>query len=135
MACASCCASSAVTKGLVIRRCRELPFEDVWAMFGEGRHPHIERIYETRLAPFMTQVWGLASMHPHVYLPSFWTDAPPNHLLPSLLFCSTGQPRLLEGPAALLPQRPVLPGGHGEALLPSDTALQPWLLHVYKLKC
>lgn len=25
-------------------------------MFGEGRHPHIERLYETRLAPFMTQV-------------------------------------------------------------------------------
>lgn len=25
-------------------------------MFGEGRHPHIECIYETRLAPFLTQV-------------------------------------------------------------------------------
>ena len=24
-------------------------------MFGEGRHPHIERLYETRLAPFLTQ--------------------------------------------------------------------------------
>ena len=34
---------------------RELPYEDVWAMFGEGRHPHIEKLYETRLAPFLTQ--------------------------------------------------------------------------------
>jgi Protein of unknown function (DUF3419) len=40
----------------MLRAHRELPFEDVWAMFGEGRHPHIERLYETRLAPFMTQV-------------------------------------------------------------------------------
>lgn len=24
-------------------------------MFGEGRHPHIQRLYETRLAPFLTQ--------------------------------------------------------------------------------
>ena len=24
-------------------------------MFGEGRHPHIERIFETKLAPFLSQ--------------------------------------------------------------------------------
>ena len=34
---------------------RELPFEDVWALFGEGIHPQAERLYETRLAPFLTQ--------------------------------------------------------------------------------
>lgn len=34
---------------------RELEYEDVWAMFGEGRHPHIERLYETKLAPFLSQ--------------------------------------------------------------------------------
>ena len=34
---------------------RQLEFEDVWAMFGEGRHPDIARLFEHRLAPFMTQ--------------------------------------------------------------------------------
>ena len=34
---------------------RELEYEDVWAMFGEGRHPHIERLYDTKLAPFLSQ--------------------------------------------------------------------------------
>ncbi len=34
---------------------RELPFEDVWALFGEGVHPQAARLYETRLAPFLTQ--------------------------------------------------------------------------------
>jgi betaine lipid synthase len=24
-------------------------------MFGEGKHPHIERLFETRLAPFLSQ--------------------------------------------------------------------------------
>ena len=24
-------------------------------MFGEGRHPHIDRLFETKLAPFLTQ--------------------------------------------------------------------------------
>jgi len=33
---------------------RELEYEDVWAMFGEGRHPHIERLYDTKLAPFLS---------------------------------------------------------------------------------
>lgn len=27
----------------------------MWAMFGEGRHPHIERLFETKLAPFLSQ--------------------------------------------------------------------------------
>lgn len=35
--------------------CRELEYEDVWAMFREGRHPHIERLLETKLAPFLSQ--------------------------------------------------------------------------------
>ncbi len=34
---------------------RELEYEDVWAMFGEGRHPHIEHLYDTKLAPFLSQ--------------------------------------------------------------------------------
>ncbi|DBB17356.1 hypothetical protein WJX82_002206 [Trebouxia sp. C0006] len=34
---------------------RELEYEDVWAMFGEGRHPHIQRLYDTKLAPFLSQ--------------------------------------------------------------------------------
>ncbi|CAD7703949.1 unnamed protein product [Ostreobium quekettii] len=33
-----------------------LPYEDVWKMFGEGRHPQIDRIYRHHLAPFMTEV-------------------------------------------------------------------------------
>lgn len=35
--------------------CRELEYEDVWALFGEGRHPHIQRLFETKLAPFLSQ--------------------------------------------------------------------------------
>ena len=27
----------------------------MWAMFGEGRHPHIDSVYETKLAPFLSQ--------------------------------------------------------------------------------
>jgi betaine lipid synthase len=34
---------------------RRLGFEDVWAFFGDGVHPHTRRIYETQLAPFMSQ--------------------------------------------------------------------------------
>ncbi|GAB4820256.1 hypothetical protein N2152v2_007302 [Parachlorella kessleri] len=34
---------------------RQLDFEDVWALFGEGKHPHIERLFESRLAPFLSQ--------------------------------------------------------------------------------
>lgn len=34
---------------------QQLEFEDVWQLFGEGRHPHIERLFETRLAPFLSQ--------------------------------------------------------------------------------
>lgn len=34
---------------------RQLPYEDVWKMFGEGRHPDIKAIYDSKLAPFLTQ--------------------------------------------------------------------------------
>eukprot|EP00891_Asterochloris_glomerata_P001660 jgi/Astpho2/1660/e_gw1.00032.33.1_t len=34
---------------------RHLEYEDAWALFGEGRHPHARRLFETRLAPFMSQ--------------------------------------------------------------------------------
>lgn len=34
---------------------QQLEFEDVWQLFGEGKHPHIERLFETRLAPYLTQ--------------------------------------------------------------------------------
>ncbi|KAK9817757.1 hypothetical protein WJX72_001701 [[Myrmecia] bisecta] len=34
---------------------RQLEFEDVWAMFGEGVHPRIEEVYEQQLAPFLSQ--------------------------------------------------------------------------------
>lgn len=34
---------------------RKLPFSDAWALFGDGRHPAAEHLYETRLAPFLTQ--------------------------------------------------------------------------------
>lgn len=33
----------------------QLPYEDVWKMFGEGRHPDIERLFERHLAPFLSQ--------------------------------------------------------------------------------
>lgn len=35
--------------------CRHLEYEDAWALFGEGRHPHARRLFETCLAPFMSQ--------------------------------------------------------------------------------
>ena len=34
---------------------RRLEFEDVWAMFGLGKHPDIESIFERELAPFLSQ--------------------------------------------------------------------------------
>eukprot|EP00879_Flechtneria_rotunda_P011867 GHRR01012396.1.p1 GENE.GHRR01012396.1~~GHRR01012396.1.p1 ORF type:complete len:672 (+),score=176.99 GHRR01012396.1:1113-3128(+) len=34
---------------------QQLEFEDVWQMFGEGRHPRIDKIFETRLAPYLSQ--------------------------------------------------------------------------------
>lgn len=34
---------------------RQLQHEDVWAMFGEGRHPRFEELYERQLAPFLSQ--------------------------------------------------------------------------------
>jgi betaine lipid synthase len=34
---------------------QQLEFEDVWQLFGEGKHPHIERLFETRLAPYLSQ--------------------------------------------------------------------------------
>ena len=41
---------------------RQLQFNDFWKMFGEGKHLGIDKIYETNLAPFMTQTslrfWG-----------------------------------------------------------------------------
>ena len=37
------------------QRRRQLPYEDVWKMFGEGRHPNIKEIYDAKLAPFLTQ--------------------------------------------------------------------------------
>ena len=34
---------------------RRLNFEDVWALFGEGRHPHIEALFERCLGPWLSQ--------------------------------------------------------------------------------
>ncbi|EIE24752.1 diacylglyceryl-N,N,N-trimethylhomoserine synthesis protein [Coccomyxa subellipsoidea C-169] len=34
---------------------RQLQFEDFWQLFGEGKHPKVDRLYETKLAPFLTQ--------------------------------------------------------------------------------
>ena len=34
---------------------RHLQFNDFWKMFGEGKHLGIDKIYEAKLAPFMTQ--------------------------------------------------------------------------------
>ena len=34
---------------------RQLQFNDFWKMFGEGKHLGIDKIYEAKLAPFMTQ--------------------------------------------------------------------------------
>jgi betaine lipid synthase len=38
-----------------LRVCRQLSFEDTWAMFGEGRHPRIEQLFEAKLAPFLSE--------------------------------------------------------------------------------
>lgn len=35
--------------------CRQLPYEDVWKLFGEGKHPAAQQLYDTKLAPFLTQ--------------------------------------------------------------------------------
>ena len=34
---------------------RQLHFEDFWQLFGEGRHPQAEELYERKLAPFLSQ--------------------------------------------------------------------------------
>ena len=34
---------------------QQLGFEDTWQLFGEGVHPHIEEIFEKKLAPFLSQ--------------------------------------------------------------------------------
>ena len=34
---------------------QQLGFEDTWQLFGEGVHPHIEDIFEKKLAPFLSQ--------------------------------------------------------------------------------
>ena len=39
----------------VFRVCRQLQFNDFWKMFGEGKHLGIDKIYEAKLAPFLTQ--------------------------------------------------------------------------------
>lgn len=33
----------------------QLEFNDVWLMFGEGRHPRIDALFERKLAPFLSQ--------------------------------------------------------------------------------
>ena len=38
--------------------CRQLAFQDVWKLFGEGRHPQARQLYESKLAPFLTQASG-----------------------------------------------------------------------------
>ena len=37
---------------------RQLPHEDVWKLFGEGKHPNARQLYESKLAPFLTQASG-----------------------------------------------------------------------------
>lgn len=39
-------------KALAIRR---LGYDDVWSLFGEGRHADFPRLYERELSPFLTQ--------------------------------------------------------------------------------
>lgn len=34
---------------------QQLSHDDVWQMFGEGVHPRIEELFETRLSPFLSQ--------------------------------------------------------------------------------
>ena len=43
--------------------CRQLKFEDVWKLFGEGKHPGARQLYEAKLAPFLSQASG-----------KFWAD-------------------------------------------------------------
>lgn len=31
-------------------------FEDTWQIFGEGRHPRFDELFERRLKPFLSQV-------------------------------------------------------------------------------
>jgi betaine lipid synthase len=33
---------------------RRLPYEDVWQMFGEGHHPQMKELFDSKLAPFMS---------------------------------------------------------------------------------
>jgi Protein of unknown function (DUF3419) len=41
---------------------KHLSHDDTWRMFGEGRHPRFQELYEKKLAPFMSQkamkFWG-----------------------------------------------------------------------------
>jgi betaine lipid synthase len=39
-------------KKLAIER---LDYEDVWQLFGEGKHPNFKHIFLTKLGPFMTE--------------------------------------------------------------------------------
>ena len=41
---------------------QQLPYEDVWLMFGEGRHPNIRALYARHLRPFLPQVRPRASL-------------------------------------------------------------------------
>lgn len=34
---------------------RQLDYEDFWRMFGEGKHPEFQTMFESKLAPFMSQ--------------------------------------------------------------------------------
>ena len=34
---------------------RRLPYDDVWALFGEGKHPRAAELFERELAPFLSQ--------------------------------------------------------------------------------
>lgn len=34
---------------------QQLPYEDVWKMFGEGKHADIQRVFNTTLSPFLSQ--------------------------------------------------------------------------------
>lgn len=39
----------------LLTMCRQLPFEDVWKLFGEGKHSNARQLYESKLAPYLTQ--------------------------------------------------------------------------------
>lgn len=45
---------------------RQLGFEDTWALFGEGKHPHIKSLFERQLAPFMSQA-GIRFWRPRLH--------------------------------------------------------------------